>query len=34
MTALGPPKELLRSGNDSVRRFLSRGGSEAKEATA
>jgi len=29
MTALGPPKELLRSGNESVRRFLSRGGTEA-----
>ena len=35
MTALGPPKELLRSGNESVRRFLSRGGTEAPhEATA
>jgi phospholipid/cholesterol/gamma-HCH transport system ATP-binding protein len=25
MTALGPPKELLRSGSATVRRFLSRG---------
>ena len=25
MTALGPPKELLRTGNDTVRRFLRRG---------
>src|SRR5689334_4570240 len=34
MTALGPPKELLRSGNDSVRRFLKRGAKgEHKEAS-
>ncbi len=32
MTALGPPKELLRSGNESVRRFLSRGGTAAPHA--
>jgi phospholipid/cholesterol/gamma-HCH transport system ATP-binding protein len=28
MTALGPPKELLQSGNASVRRFLTRGGGD------
>jgi phospholipid/cholesterol/gamma-HCH transport system ATP-binding protein len=34
MTALGPPQELLRSGNDSVRRFLKRGAKdEHKEAS-
>jgi phospholipid/cholesterol/gamma-HCH transport system ATP-binding protein len=34
MTALGPPKELLRTGNDRVRRFLLRGGDgEQKEAS-
>ncbi|MFN8628273.1 MAG: ATP-binding cassette domain-containing protein [Candidatus Binatia bacterium] len=30
MTALGPPKELLRTGNDAVRRFLTRGETEGK----
>ena len=34
MTALGPPKELLHSGNASVRRFLMRGAPEGeKEAS-
>lgn len=28
MTALGPPKELLRSGNENVKRFLTRDGEE------
>jgi phospholipid/cholesterol/gamma-HCH transport system ATP-binding protein len=28
MTAYGPPKELLESGNANVRRFLTRGESE------
>jgi phospholipid/cholesterol/gamma-HCH transport system ATP-binding protein len=31
MTALGPPKELLRSGSASVRRFLSRGQEDGAE---
>ena len=25
MTALGPPQELVKSGNENVRRFLTRG---------
>jgi phospholipid/cholesterol/gamma-HCH transport system ATP-binding protein len=34
MTALGPPKELLHSGNETVRRFLMRGAPEGhKEAS-
>jgi phospholipid/cholesterol/gamma-HCH transport system ATP-binding protein len=31
MTALGPPKELLRTGNESVRRFLTRGEPDGQE---
>jgi phospholipid/cholesterol/gamma-HCH transport system ATP-binding protein len=31
MTALGPPKELLRTGNDTVRRFLRRGASDGEK---
>jgi phospholipid/cholesterol/gamma-HCH transport system ATP-binding protein len=31
MTALGPPKELLRTGNESVRRFLTRGEPDGHE---
>src|SRR6266403_1179805 len=31
MTALGPPKELLQTGNDSVRRFLLRGASDGEK---
>jgi len=30
MTALGPPKELLRTGSESVRRFLTRGETDGK----
>jgi phospholipid/cholesterol/gamma-HCH transport system ATP-binding protein len=30
MTALGPPKELLRTGTEAVRRFLTRGESDGK----
>ena len=31
MTALGPPKDLLRAGNDTVRRFLRRGASDGEK---
>jgi phospholipid/cholesterol/gamma-HCH transport system ATP-binding protein len=31
MTALGPPKELLRTGNENVRRFLTRGEPDGHE---
>jgi phospholipid/cholesterol/gamma-HCH transport system ATP-binding protein len=31
MTALGPPKELVKSGNERVRRFLLRGASDGHE---
>src|SRR5437870_8553551 len=31
MTALGPPKELLQTGNDTVRRFLRRGASDGEK---
>ena len=31
MTALGPPKDLLRTGNDTVRRFLRRGASDGEK---
>src|SRR6266404_7315900 len=30
-TALGPPKDLLRAGNDTVRRFLRRGASDGEK---
>src|SRR5262249_21894494 len=31
ITAIGDPKDLLKNGNDAVRRFLSRGGEAGKE---